>query len=207
MLDKIDILCIDIQDAGARFYTYIYTMAYAMMACSEENKEFVVFDRPNPINGVDVEGNILDLQYRSFIGYYPIVQRHGMTIGELAKMFNEHFGINCKLHLILMENYNRSKYYDELSLQWIAPSPNLPSINSAICYVGTCIFEGTNVSEGRGTTQPFEIVGAPWIDPYEYANKLNELNFTRCVFSTTFISLRCFPNTKNNCVVEFNFIF
>lgn len=141
MLDKIDILCIDIQDAGARFYTYIYTMAYAMMACSEENKEFVVFDRPNPINGVDVEGNILDLQYRSFIGYYPIVQRHGMTIGELAKMFNEHFGINCKLHLILMENYNRSKYYDELSLQWIAPSPNLPSINSAICYVGTCILK------------------------------------------------------------------
>lgn len=182
MLDKIDILCIDIQDAGARFYTYIYTMAYAMMACSEENKDFVVFDRPNPINGVDVEGNILDLQYRSFIGYYPIVQRHGMTIGELAKMFNEHFGINCKLHLILMENYNRSKYYDELSLQWIAPSPNLPSINSAICYVGTCIFEGTNVSEGRGTTQPFEIVGAPWIDPYEYANKLNELNLPGVYF-------------------------
>ena len=191
MLDTIDVLCIDIQDGGSRFYTYIYTMAYAMMACKEHNKEFVVFDRPNPINGVDVEGNILDINYRSFVGYYPIVQRHGMTIAELAKMFNEEFGIGCKLHLIKMEGYDRKKYYDETGLLWIMPSPNFPSVNTAIVYNATCIFEGTNVSEGRGTTAPFEFVGAPYIDPKSLADKLNSLclpsvYFRRQYFTPTF---------------------
>lgn len=199
MMDTIDILCIDIQDAGSRFYTYIYTMAYAMMACKEYDKKFVVFDRPNPINGINYEGNILDLEYRSFIGYYPIIQRHGMTMGELAKMFNEHFEINCDLEIVLMKNYDRSKYYDELPLLWVSPSPNLPTINSAIVYNATCIFEGTNLSEGRGTTQPFEIVGAPWIDPYEYAEALNMAKLEGVYFRPLYFKPMFSKNEKKMC--------
>lgn len=182
MMSDIDILAIDIQDAGSRFYTFIYTMAYCMESCAKFNKEFVVFDRPNPINGVDVEGNILDLKYRSFIGYYPIVQRHGMTIAELAKMFNEEFGIGCKLHLILMENWNRSYAFEETNLPWVIPSPNLPSINTAFAYNATCILEGTNVSEGRGTTVPFELFGAPWIKPEALCEKLNSFQLPGVYF-------------------------
>lgn len=191
MLDNIDVLCIDIQDAGSRFYTFIYTMAYAMQACALHDKEFVVFDRPNPINASSYEGNILDINYRSFVGYYPIVQRHGLTMAELAKMFNEEFGINCKLTNILMEGYDREKYYDETGLLWVLPSPNFPTINTAIVYNATCIFEGTNISEGRGTTMPFEYVGAPFIDGKALEEKLNSLNlpgvyFRRQYFTPTF---------------------
>lgn len=175
MMDTIDILCIDLQDAGARFYTYIYTMAYAMEASEEYDKEFVVFDRPNPAGGEKFEGNILEEEYKSFVGNYPIVQRHGMTIGELAKMFNEEFGIGCKLTVIEMTGWKRSMYFDETNLPWVIPSPNFPSQNTALVYPGTCIFEGTNLSEGRGTTIPFEVIGAPYIDAIEYANALNEL--------------------------------
>lgn len=191
MLDQIDVLCIDIQDAGSRFYTYIYTMAYSMMACSEYDKEFVVFDRPNPVNASDYEGNILDINYRSFVGYYPILQRHGLTMAELAKMFNEEFGIKCKLTNILMENYDREKYYDETGLLWVLPSPNFPTIDTAVVYNATCIFEGTNISEGRGTTKPFEYVGAPFIDGKALEEKMNSLNlpgviFRRQYFTPTF---------------------
>lgn len=191
MLDNIDVLCIDIQDAGSRFYTFIYTMAYAMQACALHDKEFVVFDRPNPVNASSYEGNILDINYRSFVGYYPIVQRHGLTMAELAKMFNEEFGINCKLTNILMEGYDREQYYDETGLLWVLPSPNFPTINTAIVYNATCIFEGTNISEGRGTTMPFEYVGAPFIDGKALEEKLNSLNlpgvyFRRQYFTPTF---------------------
>lgn len=175
MLDDVDIVCIDIQDVGSRFYTYIYTMAYSMMACQEFNKQFVVFDRPNPLGGEDCEGNILDLNYRSFIGYYPIIQRHGMTIGELAKMFNERFAIGVNLVIIPMEGYKRQTSYHETKLSWITPSPNIPTIESSYAYNGTCIFEGTNLSEGRGTTKPFEYVGAPYIKQKELAQTLNDL--------------------------------
>lgn len=191
MLDTIDVLCIDIQDAGSRFYTYIYTMAYAMEACKMYDKEFVVFDRPNPVNGVDYEGNILDLEYRSFVGYYPILQRHGMTIGELALLFNEEYKIGCKLHVIKMDNWNRNEYYDETGLLWVVPSPNLPTVESSVVYNATCIFEGTNISEGRGTTLPFELVGAPFINPKDLEEKLNALHlpgvyFRRHYFTPTF---------------------
>ncbi len=188
MLDELDVLCIDIQDGGSRFYTYTYTMAYAMMACKEHNKEFVVFDRPNPVNGVDVEGNILDIEYRSFVGYFPKVQRHGMTIGELAKLYNEEYGIGCKLSVVKMEDYDRSKYYDELGKLWVFPSPNYPTINTGVVYNCTCIFEGTNISEGRGTTLPFEIVGAPFINPRELAAKLNGMNFEGVYFRPLFFT-------------------
>ena len=191
MLAEIDILCIDIQDVGSRFYTYIYTMAYAMMAVAEHKKEFVVFDRPNPINGLDYEGNILDLEYRSFVGYYPILQRHGLTIGELAKLFNTEYKIDCDLKLILMEGWQRKMDYEDTGLLWVMPSPNIPTPVTAICYNATCIFEGTNVTEGRGTTSPFQIVGAPYINPFEFSKALNKsglegVYFRPLYFSPTF---------------------
>ncbi|MFA7507626.1 MAG: DUF1343 domain-containing protein, partial [Bacilli bacterium] len=138
--------------------------------------------RPNPCNAKDFEGNILDIKYRSFVGYYPILQRHGLTIGELSKLFNEEFEINCKLHVIKMENYNRSLYFEDTKKLWVLPSPNIPTPSSTIVYNCTCIFEGTNVSEGRGTTTPFEIVGAPYIDPEKLSEKMNSFNFKGVYF-------------------------
>lgn len=174
LMDKLDIMCIDIQDCGSRYYTFIYTMAYCMMACAEFDKEFVVFDRPNPINCEKVEGNILDIEnYRSFVGYYPIPQRHGMTMGELAKLFNEEYQIGCKLTVIPMKNYQRWMDFEDTLLPWVIPTPNLPTIATAYAYNATCIFEGTNVSEGRGTTTPFELIGAPWIKSERLAEELN----------------------------------
>lgn len=182
MLAELDVMCIDILDAGSRHYTYIYTMAYSMMACAEANKKFVVFDRPNPAIASICEGNILDLKYRSFVGYYPIIQRHGMTIGELALLFNKEYGINCDLEVIPMEGYERDMTYNETNALWVMPSPNLPTPNTALVYNCTCVFEGTNISEGRGTTAPFEIVGAPFIDPYKLCERLNTYNFESVYF-------------------------
>ena len=199
MLDGIDVLCIDIQDGGSRFYTFIYTMAYSMLACKEFNKTFVVFDRPNPANAMDYEGNILDLEYRSFVGYYPIVQRHGMTIGELAEMFNNEFGDKCDLEVIKMEGYDRNMYYEDTNLLWVMPSPNFPTPLTSIVYNATCIFEGTNVSEGRGTTIPFQIVGAPYVDPYEYAKALNDFNFEGVYFRPQFFTPTFSKHAKALC--------
>lgn len=183
MMDALDIIAIDIQDNGSRYYTFIYTMAYCMMACAEYDKEFVVFDRPNPINGVKVEGNKLDVEkYRSFVGYYPMVQRHGMTMGELALLFNKEYGINCKLHVIPMKNWERDMDFEETGLPWVIPTPNLPNISTAYVYNTTCIFEGTNVSEGRGTTTPFELVGAPWLKSEQLAKELNSYNLPGVYF-------------------------
>lgn len=164
MMDAIDILVFDIQDVGARFYTYIYTMAYAMMACAESDKRMLVLDRVNPVNGIDVEGNILNTEYRSFVGYYPLPQRYGLTIGELANFFNQEYKIGADLVIAKMENYDRSKDYTESKLNWIMPSPNIPTIETTYHYLGTCIFEGTTLSEGRGTTKPFQIIGSPYLD-------------------------------------------
>lgn len=199
LMDEIDAMCIDIQDAGSRFYTFIYTMAYAMMACKDFDKEFVVFDRPNPVNANDVEGNILDLSCRSFIGYYPIVQRHGMTIGELALLFNKEYGIDCKLHVIPMENYDRKSYYEDTGCLWIMPSPNFPTVTTAVCYNATCIFEGTNVAEGRGTTTPFEYVGAPYVNPYDYANELNKLGLEGVYFRPLYFTPTFSKYTNETC--------
>ncbi|MBR2891226.1 MAG: DUF1343 domain-containing protein [Bacilli bacterium] len=182
MMNQLDIMSIDVQDCGSRYYTFIYTMVYSMMACQEYNKTFVVFDRPNPIGGEKVEGNILDIKYRSFVGYYPIVQRHGMTIGELAKLFNEEFGIGCNLVVIPMKNYERWMSFEDTHLPWVVPTPNLPTINTAYTYNTTCVFEGTNVAEGRGTTTPFELVGAPWIKSEKLARDLNKYNLPGVYF-------------------------
>ncbi len=191
MMDEIDVLCIDLQDVGSRFYTYIYTMAYAMQAASEHNVKFVVFDRPNLLGGDIVEGTILDLNFRSFIGYYPIVQRYSLTIGELALLFNKEYNINCDLEVIKMSKYYRDTHFSELGLDFIFPSPNIPTLDTVYCYNATCIFEGTNVSEGRGTTKPFEIIGAPWINSRELIELLNMHNllgvkFRELYFTPTF---------------------
>lgn len=188
MLADIDVMVIDIQDAGSRFYTYIYTMAYCMMGCKEQGKEFVVLDRPNPINGIEVEGGLIEEGFTSFIGLYPIPQRYGLTIGELAMLFNEEFGINCHLTVIPMDGWRREMYFEDTDLPWIMPSPNMPTLNTALVYNGTCIFEGTNISEGRGTTKPFEIVGAPWIDAHELSQKMNLENLPGVKFRPVYFT-------------------
>jgi uncharacterized protein YbbC (DUF1343 family) len=178
MLKDIDILVFDIQDIGARFYTYITTLALCMQAAKENNIPIVVLDRPNPITGIYVEGNVTDKKFLGgFASYYPLAVRHGMTIGELALMFNKEFKIGCKLKVIKMKGWKRSRWLDETGIPWVNTSPNIRSLNTAILYPGTAYFEaGTNVTEGRGTEKPFEYVGAPWIIAEEWAKELNSRN-------------------------------
>ena len=181
MMAGVDVLCIDIQDVGARFYTYIYTMVHAMKACAKYNKTFVVFDRPNPISN-KVDGNILNMKHSSFVGEYDIITQHGLTIGELAGLFNSEYNINCDLKVIKMKDYDPSLYIDETTTPWVNPSPNMPTLDTAIVYTGTCLFEGVNLSEGRGTTKPFEFIGAPFIDAKAWADKLNSLGLEGVTF-------------------------
>ena len=180
MLENIDVLVFDIQDIGARFYTYIYTMSLAMEAAAENGRRFVVLDRPNPINGLQVEGNILKPKFASFVGLYPIPIRHGQTCGELARMFNEQGwlknGVKADLVVIPMKGWHRSMWYDRTGLKFIKPSPNMVSLEAAAVYPGLCLLEGTNVSEGRGTPLPFTQFGAPWFDSARLAAELNKLN-------------------------------
>jgi uncharacterized protein YbbC (DUF1343 family) len=164
MLEPIDILIIDLQDVGTRVYTFISTMALCLQAAQTHNKQVLVLDRPNPIGGDHVEGNCLKPEFASFVGMYPIPMRHGLTIGELALLFNDYFGIGCELTITPMAGWRREMLFQDTGLPWIPPSPNLPTPVSAIVYPGQVLWEGTNVSEGRGTTQPFEIFGAPFLD-------------------------------------------
>ena len=172
MLDPIDVLLVDLQDVGTRVYTFIYTLSYCLEAAEALNKKVVVLDRPNPINGLTIEGNCLKSAWRSFVGRFPLPMRHGLTIGELAHLFNQHFGIGCDLEVLQMVGWRRSMFYGQTGLPWVPPSPNLPSPVSAVVYPGQVIWEGTNVSEGRGTTQPFELFGAPYINPAKIAAAL-----------------------------------
>ena len=164
ILDTLDAVAFDIQDVGARYYTYIYSLSYIMEDCASAGKELVIFDRPNPLGGVTIEGTVLERTYSSFIGRYPIASRHALTVGEFARYINQTEGIGCRLHVIPMSGWQRDTLFCDTDLCWIAPSPNLPTFESALCYIGTCLFEGTNVSEGRGTTRPFETIGAPWMN-------------------------------------------
>ncbi|HWO75723.1 MAG TPA: DUF1343 domain-containing protein [Bacillus sp. (in: firmicutes)] len=182
MLENVDVLLFDIQDVGTRFYTYIYTMAYAMEAAAENGKEFIVLDRPNPLGGQKVEGPVLDPAYASFVGNYPIPLRHGMTVGELAQLFNEEFDIGADLTVVKMEGWNRNMYYDDTPLEFVLPSPNMPTLDTALVYPGAALIEGTNVSEGRGTTKPFELIGAPFVNSTELAAALNELELPGVIF-------------------------
>jgi uncharacterized protein YbbC (DUF1343 family) len=191
MLRGLDVLVIDLQDIGARIYTYVYTMANCLRACARHGVPVIVCDRPNPIGGEAVEGPMLVAGWESFVGQFPIPMRHGMTIGELARFFNDHFGIKAPLEVVEMEGWSRPMYGDETGLPWVMPSPNIPTLDSAIVYPGTVLFEGTLASEGRGTTRPFELVGAPWVQAERLAADMNNrglpgVHFRPAVFEPTF---------------------
>jgi uncharacterized protein YbbC (DUF1343 family) len=190
MLRNVDVLVIDLQDIGARIYTYIYTMANCLRAAARHGVHVVVCDRPNPIGG-DVEGALLVPGFESFVGQFPIPMRHGMTIAELAWMFNDAFGIGASLEIALMEQWRRDMYADDTGLPWVMPSPNMPTLETAVVYPGTVLFEGAMISEGRGTTRPFELVGAPWIDAERFASAMNMMElpgvcFRPAMFEPTF---------------------
>lgn len=191
MLSKVDVLVFDMQDVGCRIYTFIYTLANCMRAAKKYGKRVIVCDRPNPINGVSVAGTVLEPEFASFVGQFPIPTRHGMTVCELALMFNKHFGINCELEVVLMEGWSREQWLDETDAPWVLPSPNMPTLDSTTVFPGTVHLEGTQVSEGRGTTRPFELVGAPYIEAEVYARHLNDIGFPgvyfrACGFQPTF---------------------
>lgn len=197
MVEGLDVLLFDIQDVGTRIYTYIATMAYCMQACAAANIDFVVLDRPNPINGISMEGPLLEYPaFSSFVGLFPIPVRHGMTVGELALLFNDRFlEKKASLTVIPMEEWRREMWFNETGLSWVIPSPNMPTLQTATVYPGQVFLEGTNVSEGRGTTKPFELFGAPWIDGHELTQALNALNlpgvrFREAWFTPTFSKYR-----------------
>jgi uncharacterized protein YbbC (DUF1343 family) len=191
MLGGLDTLVIDLQDIGTRIYTYMYTMANCMRAARRHGVRVIVCDRPNPIGGVEVEGITLEPGNESFVGQFPIPTRHGMTMGELARLFNEHFEIGAEVEVITMEGWRRSMHWDDTGLPWVMPSPNIPTLDSALAFPGTVHLEGTNASEGRGTTRPFELVGAPWVRAEKFAARLNARDmpgvyFRPVVFEPTF---------------------
>lgn len=173
-LEGLDVLVFDIQDIGARYYTFVYTMAYCMEAAGEAGIPIIVCDRPNPIGGAQVEGNLVDMAFRSFVGRYALPARHGMTAGELALFFRDHAGVACDLTVVPLKGWLRGDYFHHTLLPWVQPSPNMPTVETALVYPGMCLVEGTNLSEGRGTTRPFHLCGAPWVDPYALADALNE---------------------------------
>lgn len=191
MLENIDVLVFDMQDVGCRIYTFVYTLANCMRAAAKYGKRVVVCDRPNPITGEFVAGNVLEPEFASFVGQFPIPTRHGMTVGELANLFNQHFGIGADIEVVPMTGWRRELWHDETDAPWVLPSPNMPTLDSATVFPGAVHFEGTQMSEGRGTTRPFELIGAPYVKPEEYAAALNSIGFEgvyfrSCGFQPTF---------------------
>jgi len=182
MLADVDTIVVDLQDVGCRIYTFVYTMANCMRAAKKFGKRVVVCDRPNPINGNAIEGNITEDAFRSFVGQFALPTRHGMTIGELAKMFNEHFGIGCELEVVEMTRWTRNMWGDQTGLPWILPSPNIPDVDTCVVFPATVHIEGTELSEGRGTTLPFFLNGAPFIDPYAWAAELRKFDIPGVAF-------------------------
>jgi uncharacterized protein YbbC (DUF1343 family) len=199
MLREVDVLVVDLQDVGTRVYTYIYTMANCMRAAARNGVRVVVCDRPNPVGGERVEGPLLQQPWTSFVGQFPIPLRHGMTIGELARLFNDAFGIGCALDVVPLAGWRRTMYYDETGLPWIIPSPNLPTLDSAIVYPGAVLFEGTMLSEGRGTTRPFELIGAPWIDAERLADAMNGLDLPGVHFRPTYFQPTFQKHAQQTC--------
>jgi uncharacterized protein YbbC (DUF1343 family) len=175
LLRQLDALVIDLQDIGSRYYTFIYTMALCMRAAAKLDVEVIVLDRPNPIDGIHLEGNMREEGFESFVGLFPLPTRHGMTAGELARYFNTRFELGSRLTVVPMRGWNRSMWWGDTDLPWVIPSPNMPTVYTATVYPGMCLVEGTNLSEGRGTTHPFELFGAPWLDSFELADRLNRL--------------------------------
>lgn len=191
MLADVDAIVFDMQDVGCRIYTFVYTLANCMRAAARQGKKVIVCDRPNPISGAAVSGNVLNSEFSSFVGQFPIPTRHGMTVGELAQMFNQHFKIGCDLEVVTMSGWQREFWHDDTDAPWVLPSPNMPTLDTATVFPATVHFEGTQMSEGRGTTRPFELIGAPYVDPDEYADHLNSLRlpgvyFRACIFRPTF---------------------
>ncbi len=190
LLKKIDILVIDLIDIGTRYYTFLWTAMLLMHQAGRLRKKVIVLDRPNPISGVPVQGPVLLTEMRSFVGLYALPVRHGMTIGELLTLINHEAKINADVEVVKLKNWKRGMYYDETGLPWTVPSPNMPFLETAIVYPGMCLLEGTNLSEGRGTTHPFEVFGAPWIEPFSLAKKLANhmpgIRFRPLYFSPTF---------------------
>jgi uncharacterized protein YbbC (DUF1343 family) len=174
MLRDVDVLLVDLQDVGTRVYTFVSTMIACLRAAARFKRKVVVLERPNPIGGEGVEGHALEPAFRSFVGEVPgLPMRHGMTMGELTRLANAELAIGCDLEIVPMRGWHRRDYWDDLGRHWVAPSPNMPTPATALCYPGSVLFEGTNVSEGRGTTQPFELIGAPFIDPHRLAAHMN----------------------------------
>jgi uncharacterized protein YbbC (DUF1343 family) len=186
MLKDLDAMVIDLQDIGARYYTYIWTMALVMQACQASAKAVVVLDRPNPIGGHLIEGNVLKPEYASFVGMHQLPVRHGMTIGEIACYLRDHFYQDLVLHVIPMKGWKRTMWFDTTKLPWVFPSPNMPHISSAIVYPGMCLLEGTNMSEGRGTTRPFEVFGSPFMLPDKVVKRLRDFRLPGVFFRPIF---------------------
>jgi len=191
MLEGLDAVVLDLQDVGARYYTFASTMLHVLEAGARERKRVVVLDRPNPLGGEVVDGNVLDPAYRSFVGLHPLPARHGMTMGELARMFREELALDVDLHVVRMRGWRRGMHFEDTGLPWVLPSPNLPTVDTAFVYPGGCLIEGTNLSEGRGTTRPFELVGAPWLDAAALASaveweRLPGVAFRPAAFTPTF---------------------
>lgn len=175
MLQGVDALLFDLQDVGSRYYTFLYTLAYCMRAAGENGIPLAVLDRPNPIGGVRVAGNTIKEGYTSFVGMFPIANRHGLTVGELARFYQQKMGIACDLRVVEMQGWWRDMAWEDTGLQWVMPSPNIPTPDTARAYPGMCFIEGTQLSEGRGTAKPFEIVGAPYVDGDDLADALNTM--------------------------------
>ena len=199
MLRDLDTLIIDLQDVGTRVYTYVYTMANCMRGAARHGVHVVVCDRPNPVGGEEVEGSRLAPPFASFVGQFPIPLRHGLTIGELARLFNDEFGIHCSLDVIPLAGWRRPMYFDETGLPWVMPSPNIPTLDSAIVYPGAVLFEGTKLSEGRGTTRPFELIGAPWIDGDRLADAMNARQLPGVHFRPVFFEPTFQKHAKQTC--------
>lgn len=191
MLRDVDAIVFDLQDVGTRIYTFVYTMANCMRAAKKFGKKVIACDRPNPIGGTQIEGTVLDPAFASFVGQFPIATRHGMTTCELGLMFNEAFGVGCEFESVTMSGWSRELWYDETDGPWVLPSPNMPTVDTATVFPGSVHLEGTQMSEGRGTNRPFEIVGAPYIKSDDFAETLSRMNlpgvcFRACVFLPTF---------------------
>jgi uncharacterized protein YbbC (DUF1343 family) len=174
MLEGLDTILVDLQDVGTRVYTYISTLSLLMKECEKRKIEVIILDRPNPVGGTIIEGNILEEEFTSFVGLHPIPMRHGLTMGEVGKYFQKYFYPNCKLKVIPMKGWKRSMFFKDTGLPWVNPSPNLPTMEGSLTYVGTVLFEGTNISEGRGTTRSLEIFGHPKIEPWSLHEEIKK---------------------------------
>ena len=186
MLEHIDVLVIDLQDVGARYYTFIWTMENCMQVCMEMNKSIVILDRPNPIGGHKIEGPVLEEAYASFVGQHPLPVRHSMTVGEIGNYLYNEFYPSLDFHVIPIQGWKRKFWFDSTHLPWVMPSPNMPTMDTAMVYPGMCLLEGTNISEGRGTTKPFEIFGATFIEPELLLRQLTDFNLPGIIFRPTY---------------------